>query len=72
VTLGKRYGQLDGELTYEYVTAFTWIQKTLGGKQTERLLKLRPLQSREEGTAFLYSDRIPMPKVPASEFLFRP
>jgi len=61
VSLGRRYGQLDGELAYEYATAFMAIARTLDAKQKETLRRLRPCQGREEGTAFLYSDRIPTP-----------
>jgi hypothetical protein len=70
VALGSRYGELDGELAYEYATAFAWIHRTLDQKQKEKLRELRSLQNHEEGKAFLYSDRIPMPKFPDAAFLF--
>jgi len=69
-SLGRRYGQLDGELAYEYATAFVAIDRTLDAQQKEKLQRLRPYQGREEGTAFLYSDRIPMPSFPDPAFLF--
>ena len=69
VALGGRYGQLDGELAYEYATAFAGIYRALDEKQKEKLQGLRSFQGREEGTAFLYSDRIPMPMVPDPAFL---
>jgi hypothetical protein len=70
VSLGRRYGQLDGELAYEYATAFVAIDRTLDAQQKEKLQRLRPYQGREKGTAFLYSDRIPMPSFPDPAFLF--
>jgi hypothetical protein len=71
VALGRRYGQLDGELAYEYATTFASIYKTLDAKQKERVRSLRSHQTLEEGTAFMYSDRIPMPRIPDFAFLFR-
>jgi Spy/CpxP family protein refolding chaperone len=70
VALGRRYGELDGALAYEYATTFAAIAKSLDAQQKEKLRALRSLQSREVGTAFLYSDRIQMPSVPESAFLF--
>lgn len=70
VSLGRRCGQLDGELAYEYATAYVAIAGTLDARQRETLQRLRPYQGREEGTAFLYSDRIPVPSFPDPAFLF--
>jgi hypothetical protein len=70
VALGRRYGELDGELAYEYATAFAAISRTLDASQREKLWNLRSQHSREEGTAFLYSDRIQMPSLPDTAFLF--
>ncbi|MBF0495014.1 MAG: hypothetical protein HQK58_00335 [Deltaproteobacteria bacterium] len=69
VTLGKRYGRLDGELAYEYATAFASTYKTMDAGQKESIRSLRHTQTNEKGTAFLYSDRIPMPNIPDSAFL---
>ena len=70
ITLGRRYGELDGELSYEYATAFASIYKTLNSSQREQLINLRSHHTHENGTAFVYSDRIQMPKVPGTTFLF--
>jgi len=70
VALGRRYGELDGELSYEYATAFATIYKSLNASQKGTLKTLRALNSREVGTAFIYSDRIRMPDIPDSSFLF--
>jgi len=68
-TLGRRYGQLDGQLAFLYATAFTAIQRSADPGQRARFQRLRGLPSQENGTAFLYSDRIPMPKLPDPSFL---
>lgn len=70
VALGRRYGELDGELAYEYATAFASISRTLDASQREKLRNLRSHRTREEGTAFLYSDRIQMPSISDTAFLF--
>lgn len=68
-TLGRRYGELEGELAYLYATTFTAIQRSLDAGQRARLQELRGQPSRESGTAFLYSDRIPMTQLPDTFFL---
>ena len=70
VSLGRRYGELDGELSYEYATAFASIYKSMSTQQKEQLRALRSHHTREEGTAFIYSDRIQMAKMPDTTFLF--
>ena len=70
IAMGRRYGELDGELAYEYVTAFTSIYKSMNTSQKEKLKSLRSHHSHEEGTAFIYSDRIEMARTPDSDSLF--
>jgi hypothetical protein len=70
VALGRHYGELDGELSYEYATAFASIYKSLNASQRKQLLSLRSHHTRENGTAFIYSDRIQMANMPDSSFLF--
>lgn len=70
VALGRRYGELDGELSHAYATAFAAIYKSMTSHQKEKLRALRSHNTREEGTAFIYSDRIQMPRIPDSTFLF--
>jgi len=67
--LGRRYGELDGELAYLYASTFTAIGRSADAPQLARLRSLRGQPSREAGTAFLYSDRIPMPQWPDASFL---
>jgi hypothetical protein len=67
--LGRRYGELDGHLAFLYATVFTSIQRTADPGQRAHFKLLRGQPSQENGTAFLYSDRIPMPRFPDPSFL---
>ena len=69
LSLSKRYGQLDGELSYYYATRFAEVGKSLTGSQRAALVKLRNLSTTPHG-AFLYSDPIPAPKIPNTDYLF--
>ena len=71
MALSKRYGELDGEISYCYATAFAQIAKTLTAEQKATLLKLRNLDAKFTCKgAYLYSRAIPMPEVPNTDFLF--
>jgi hypothetical protein len=70
VALGRQYGELDGEIAYEYAVAFVSIYKTMDAQQKEKLAALRSSPAYEDSAAFLYSDRILPTKVPDSSFLF--
>lgn len=69
--LARRYGELDGEISYWYATRFSEVGKTLSAEQKQTLLKLRNLDSRYvcKG-AYLYSQAIEMPVIPNTDFLF--
>lgn len=71
MALSRRYGELDGEISYHYAEAFAAVARTLTADQKTKLAKLRNLDSRytPEG-AFLYSEPIDMPAIPDSGFLF--
>ena len=45
MALSKRYGELDGEISYCYATRFAEVAKTLTADQKQTLLKLRNLDS---------------------------
>ncbi len=73
LALSKRYGELDGEISYYYATAFAQVAQTLTAAQKATLLKLRNLDAKYHSTgAYLYSRAIPMPGVPNTDFLFAP
>ncbi len=67
----RRYGELDGEISYFYATAFAEVAKTLTADQKKTLLKLRNLDAKYVCRgAYLYSRAIDMPEIPNTDFLF--
>jgi hypothetical protein len=72
LALAMKYGQLDGELVYNYATAFVEVSQTLSANQQASLMALRTqlLGNLSPSGAFLYSEPIPMPEIPDSDFLF--
>jgi phosphatidylethanolamine-binding protein (PEBP) family uncharacterized protein/Spy/CpxP family protein refolding chaperone len=71
MSLSRKYGELDGEISYYYATAFAHVGKTLTAEQKKTLLKRRNLDAKYacQG-AYLYSQAIDMPEVPNTDFLF--
>ncbi|VGO21066.1 YbhB/YbcL family Raf kinase inhibitor-like protein [Pontiella sulfatireligans] len=70
-TLSRRYGELDGEVSYFYAKAFAEVAGSLSADQKETLMKLRNLDPKYTPKgAFLYSEPIDMPKIPDTDFLF--
>jgi len=71
LALSRRYGELDGEISYFYAKAFADVARTLSADQKKTLLKLRNLDARYvcKG-AYLYSRAIDMPEIPNTDFLF--
>jgi phosphatidylethanolamine-binding protein (PEBP) family uncharacterized protein len=71
MSLSRRYGELDGEISYYYATAFAEVAKTLTADQKKTLLKLRNLDAKFTCKgAYLYSSAINMPIIPNTDFLF--
>jgi hypothetical protein len=70
--LGRRYGRLDAELACLYADAFRDLRRTLDGSQTARLQAIRGPFKGEDGTAFLFSDRIALARFPDASFLLGP
>jgi tetratricopeptide (TPR) repeat protein len=70
IQLSKRYGELDGELSYDYAVHFVAVSKTLSAEQKKTLMKLRNLDGYECKGAYIYSRPIPMPTIPNTDFLF--
>lgn len=68
--LSKRYGELDGEMSYLYATAFAEVGKTLSGEQKEKLTQLRAADTAGPKGPFLYSSPIRMPEIANTDFLF--
>lgn len=55
VALGRRYGELDGEMSYLYTEAFAKVNRTLSAEQRAKLVKLRNLDGYVSAPAYLYS-----------------
>lgn len=55
VTLGRHYGELDGQMSWLYATAFAKVNKTLSEPQRAGLLKLRNLDGFKSAEAYIYS-----------------
>jgi len=71
LTLSRRYGELDGEISYFFARAFSEVAKTLTPDQRKALLKLRNLDAKYSCKgAYLYSRPIDMPEIPNTDFLF--
>jgi len=65
LTLGQRYGELDGELSWNYAIAFAKIKKSLTAEQQTELMKLRNLDGYESAPYYIYSS--PATKQPVIE-----
>jgi len=74
VTLGRRYGELDGQMSYYYATAFAAVSKTLTAEQRKTLVKLRNLDGYTSAPAYIYSDPVTTaPTLPDTDaFFFSP
>lgn len=70
--LAREYGALDGEISYYYATAFSEVGKTLTSEQKAQLIAIKDLDEYTcpNGSAYLYSEKISMPNVGSTDFLF--
>ena len=69
--LARRYGELDGEISWYYATHFAQVHRSLNTAQKQNLMKLRDLENYRCNGAYLYSEPIPMPVFSETDFLFR-
>jgi hypothetical protein len=70
LSLSRRYGELDGEMSFLYATAFANVAKTLTGQQREKLAKMRASNPADPKGPFLYSSPIKTPKIENTDYLF--
>jgi len=70
LSLSKRYGELDGEMSYLYATAFAKVGKTLTAEQKQKMAGMRTTNPSDPKGPFLYSTPIPMPKIENTDFMF--
>ncbi len=69
-SLSRRYGELDGEMSYLYATAFADVGKALTQEQKTKLAALRQNDPNAPKGPFIYSDPVRDPKIADSDFLF--
>lgn len=72
MSLAREYGALDGEISYYYTIAFSKVGNTLTSAQKVTLEKLKGLEKYPcpSTSAYLYSEKINMPTVQNTDFLF--
>lgn len=70
LALARRYGDLDGGISYLYATALAAVGKSLTPEQKGRLAALRPTDPSAPRGPFLYSSPIRMPQVASTDVLF--
>jgi hypothetical protein len=69
-----QYGQLDGEIVYNMAVNFTKLSQGLTSEQKAQILALRKQMLGDQmlpAGAYLYSQAIPMPEIPNTDFLFK-
>ena len=68
---GRRYGELDGEMSWYYTIAFAKVNKTLSAEQRAALVKLRNLDGYTSAPAYLYSQPLTTaPELPNTDGFF--
>ena len=70
LALSRRYGELDGNLSYLYATAFAKVGQTLSAQQKQTLLAMRKVDPSEPKGPFLYSSPISMPSIGNTDQFF--
>jgi hypothetical protein len=72
IQLETLYGRFDGEITYNYATAFAAVGKTLTSTQQQTLTNIRDLSNypTPTGKMYLYSDLVDKPTIANTDFLF--
>ena len=66
----KRYGELDGNLSYLYATAFGKVGQTLTPQQKQTLMAMRRVDQTEPKGPFLYSSPISTPRIDDTDRFF--
>jgi Spy/CpxP family protein refolding chaperone len=55
LTLGRQYGELDGEMSWLYTVAFARVNRTLSDSQRVELMKIRNLDGYKSAEAYIFS-----------------
>ena len=73
IALGRRYGELDGEMSYYYATAFANVNRTLTAGQRRELIRLRGPEEYTSAPAYIYSEPLrEAVNLPETDRLFFP
>jgi hypothetical protein len=72
IALSRRYGELDGNLSYLYATTFANIARSLSPAQAQGIRSLRKDASSGPTGPFLYSTPISLPNVGDTKHFFAP
>ncbi|MEI8244303.1 MAG: Spy/CpxP family protein refolding chaperone [Lentisphaerota bacterium] len=73
IALGRRYGELDGEMSYYYAAAFAKVNRTLTAAQRQMFIKLRNLDGYTSAPAYIYSSPVREEvKLPDTDSFFFP
>lgn len=70
LALSRRYGELDGQLSYLYGAAFAKVGQSLSPQQKQSLQALRQVDPKEPKGPFLYSTPIAMPRIDDTDRFF--
>lgn len=73
MSLMEEYGALDAAIIYNYAVNFALVNQTLTDEQQTQLMALREEMLGDlmyPSGAYLYSQPIPMPEIPNTDFLF--
>lgn len=70
--LAREYGELDGEISYYYATAFDKVGETLTAAQKSKMLELTSIGNYTcpDTNIYLYSQKINKPAIQNTDFLF--
>jgi hypothetical protein len=58
IALGRRYGELDGEVSWYYAMAFARVNRALTSQQRAELVRLRNLDGYESAPYYIYSQAV--------------
>jgi hypothetical protein len=68
--LCRKYGELDGAISWNCAVRFAQVSKTLTAEQRATFMKLRDRDEYPCRGAYLYSSPIDLPEIPDTDFLF--
>ena len=72
-SLGQRYGELDGEVSWLYTVSFAKVNRTLSAEQRKALMKLRNLDGYTNAPYYIYSQTMSnTPVMPNTDPYFFP